>query len=998
MNFPSKNLPLLPLLIIIILMGLSGSFTDSLLANPNSKSDPSLKIVFWVGGDSHDFAELTQNLSFGLKKYTNAKIEITQNPDFLLAIPSDRPDVIMMLHDYPDTEGVLNHQQKKHLLQWVHEGTGVVALNSSFQSFHTWKNINELYGAKTVGNLQSPTEIEITIQDSSHPILDDIPRTIQMVSQFYSVKEISKDCQIIATHRNQGTSDALPAIWTRRFGQGRIVTILPGHKPQNYKIDAFQRLIANSIVWTADKEPFAKKKDITDDFIVPDGFKVERLAEGPYLANPLTMTLDDHSNLYISNAHSYRRNWWLAKKQKFPPSNPIVRLTLDHQDQLQDYQIVASGFDNPVLGMALKGNEFYYTNLNKLVLTQVDQLGRVCDENKILIRDQAEPWNPFGMYRLKFGMDDLLYMNIGDHAIKLSNANEKIRTRNDKGGSGISLRFNKDGKNLDLINQGMRAPFTMDFDPFGRLWVISNGEPRCNVLINPVKGADYRFRKARKRDFQALTGKHPLAPPVWETPLGAHTSVIPYYSNALPERYWGKLFLVNWGRHGFPARLNEILLLSHDSRGKITDSEVFITAKEPLFRPTQMMVAPDGNFYVLDWFGKDDENDLTGRLLKISYTGKISTQTGVGLDSKNHHHRKVEKERLLKAGPSSLPAVETYLKSKNPVTACEALWVLRRCNWKNRESVIKSALNHQNWRVRRLAVEILIATNLHNDSFCRKMAQDVDPEVQMEAVFGLQDPIEIGQILTEILPQGVADIQRLRYQAAIYLARHGSVLQIENLVKNQNQNIRLAGLIALDEAMYTLSNKYNNTRLKEIPDLMVKLVNTDIALKEITGIAARWPTHGIHQKISLKLINDLKKEKNQDSFTDLLSLLKSIKSHKTPEVQTLSLDWIKNFAKVSPDDLSPRQEKLLSILIEINGVSQLSDPVIKHMIKGKKLAPSLKNIGNQSNRYLVESILHPSKVVKTGYLVGDQSMMPAGLEKTMSESELVDLIAYLKTL
>ena len=95
----------------------------------------------------------------------------------------------MILHDYPDTEGVLNDQQKKHLLQWLHEGTGVVALNSSFKSFYIWENINESLGAKTVGNSQSPTNIKIIIQDSSHPILDDIPSTIQMVSQFYSLKE-----------------------------------------------------------------------------------------------------------------------------------------------------------------------------------------------------------------------------------------------------------------------------------------------------------------------------------------------------------------------------------------------------------------------------------------------------------------------------------------------------------------------------------------------------------------------------------------------------------------------------------------------------------------------------------------------------------------------------------------------------------------------------------------------------------------------------------------
>lgn len=1140
-----------PLIPLLIAYSLSAHF---LLAINSPKNLEPINIVLWVGGASHDFAGVTKNLLHGLEDYTNANIKVTDNPNFLLAIPSDRPDIILMFHNHSQTKGTLNNLQKKHLLQWVHEGTGVVALHSSCQLFSDWANGKELFGATPVRFLQSPENVEINIQNPSHPIVDRIPSSINMFSKPYSVKQIAKDCEVIATHKQKGETESYPAIWTRRFGQGRVVTILPGSIPQNYKIASFQHLIANSIDWANEKDPYPKKRDITKDFIVPDGFKVELIAEEPYLANPLTMTLDDQGNLYISNAHSYRRDWWLAEKQKFFPSNPIVRLTLDANDQLQDCQLVASGFDNPVLGMALKGNHLYYTNLNKLVHTQVDHKGRICDQGKILIRDQAKPWNPFGMYRLKFGMDDQLYMNIGDHRIKLSNATEKIHLRDDLGGSGISLRFNQDGTNLELINQGMRAPFTMDFDPFGRLWVISNGEPRCNVLINPVKGADYRFRKNRKRDFEALTGKHPLAPPVWETPLGAQTSVIPYYSDALPQKYWGKLFLVNWGRHGFPALLNEIKLLHHDGRGKIIGSEVFITAKEPLFRPTQMMVAPDGNFYVLDWFGKDDENDLTGRLLKISYTGKTSPPKELGLESNNHYQRKTEKERLLRVGPSALPTLRKYIESKNPVTACEALWVLRRCDWENRESLIKSALNHQNWRVRRLAVEVWTATNKQDDSFCRKMAQDEDPEVKMEAVFGLQDPTEICQILTEILPQGVADIQRLRYQAAIHLARHGSVSQIENLVKSENHNIRLTGLVALDEAMYTLSNNYEDRRLKEIPSLVLSLLNDDIALQEIVGIAQRWLTSGIHQKISLKLVKDLEQPITQESFIERLVMLQSIGLHKTTEVQALCLDKIKSFDNLMPDQLSPKQEKLLAILIEINGVAQFSDPIIKHMISEKKLnpsiidqivndlseqptrqdlikemvlerkfqedlriklltafqnihnlfdevfwkqmllssektlvvaalrlihlhpnqeravtlirdiektiftthgqslqsdldfalsrdryydglgkrvinkiasgnpslghqsfmsrtcyachgpetpeelAPSLKDIGTQPNPYLVESILHPSKVVKTGYLVGDRSLMPAGLEKTMSEAELVDLIAYLKTL
>jgi putative heme-binding domain-containing protein len=105
------------------------------------------------------------------------------------------------------------------------------------------------------------------------------------------------------------------------------------------------------------------------------------------------------------------------------------------------------------------------------------------------------------------------------------------------------------------------------------------------------------------------------------------------------------------------------------------------------------------------------------------------------------------------------------------------------------------------------------------------------------------------------------------------------------------------------------------------------------------------------------------------------------------------------------------------------------------------LAPSLKGIGGQKVEYLIESVLFPSKVIKTGFeaetvnrtngkiyiglvkedgdflrvlnqdfevripkkevesrTVSRVSIMPEGQEQVMSRREFVDLIAYLATL
>jgi type 1 glutamine amidotransferase len=44
-------------------------------------------------------------------------------------------------------------------------------------------------------------------------------------------------------------------VWTRDYGKGRVVTILPAHWPEAYKLPEFQQLIANSVRWVAKEKP-----------------------------------------------------------------------------------------------------------------------------------------------------------------------------------------------------------------------------------------------------------------------------------------------------------------------------------------------------------------------------------------------------------------------------------------------------------------------------------------------------------------------------------------------------------------------------------------------------------------------------------------------------------------------------------------------------------------------------------------------------------------------
>ncbi|MEZ6076994.1 MAG: hypothetical protein R3C56_15395 [Pirellulaceae bacterium] len=141
----------------------------------------------------------------------------------------------------------------------------------------------------------------------------------------------------------------------------------------------------------------------------------------------------------------------------------------------------------------------------------------------------------------------LVYLCVGDHPTN-PGPTTGVAVR---GNTGAVFRFKPDGSNIELLVQGMRVPFSFDIDPFGELWVLSNSEGNPNRLIHAIVGGDYHFQ-TRAVDWPWLAGKHPLAPPVWENPPGAHTAVLAYYSSAFP-RVLGQLARGQLGRSRLPV-------------------------------------------------------------------------------------------------------------------------------------------------------------------------------------------------------------------------------------------------------------------------------------------------------------------------------------------------------------------------------------------------------------------------------------------------------------
>src|SRR5205807_7336 len=171
---------------------------------------------------------------------------------------------------------------------------------------------------------------------------------------------------------------------------------------------------------------------------------------------------------------------------------------------------------------------------------------------------------------------------------------------------------------------------------------------------------------------------------------GAHTQLLRYYGAAFPEAYQGNLLCDNWGAHGFAGPNRCIFRFVPDQRGDITVKEALLSCKDPHFRPSHIVLDPDGNLLIADWYGRDDESDMTGRIWRLKYVGKdrppipaVDWKSDAGvvaaLASPHHLIRAKAMEELLARGNSVVERVARFAgSSKSALGAAQALWTLWR--------------------------------------------------------------------------------------------------------------------------------------------------------------------------------------------------------------------------------------------------------------------------------------------------------------------------------
>jgi len=453
--------------------------------------------------------------------------------------------------------------------------------------------------------------------------------------------------------------------------------------------------------------------DLTRQFEVAEGTRVTLWAESPQLYNPTAIDIDAEGRLWVAEAVNYRQ--WRGRNpgKHFDEGDRIVVLQDTNADGMADTSTVFvqdKDLTAP-LGIAVIGNEVYVScSPNLYVYRDIDG-DLKADEREVFLTGWGGHDHDHGLHSVVAAPGGgLLWCagNAGPHVVQdasgwnlrsgsqyngggASNPGNRAGLKSDDGKlwtGGIIGRIGDDGKDMQVLAHNFRNQYEVAADSFGELYTFDNdddGNQGCRVVAL-LEGGDYGYFgrngastwNADRRPSQSTLTAHwhqddpGVMPFGTGTGAGGPTGVAVYEGTYLPD-LMGAVFTADAGRS---------LVFAHQP--KLNGAEVKLTSKiliQPSkqhggdrghwFRPSDVVVGPDGSIYISDWYDPGvgghgaGDREAYGRIVRLSPEQAAMSygMLNTGLDSPSPNVRASAERALLADEANIPPALPNDLRS-----------------------------------------------------------------------------------------------------------------------------------------------------------------------------------------------------------------------------------------------------------------------------------------------------------------------------------------------
>lgn len=389
-------------------------------------------------------------------------------------------------------------------------------------------------------------------------------------------------------------------------------------------------------------------------YFAPEGFKIDIVAEAPDVINPVGMTFGPDGTLYVLEWVEVPADMMPKEKKAFTFDTKIEFTYKDGTKRA--VLIMRKPTKDRVKTLGYNAKKGVYDS-NKVILEEELPSSILVHDGWLYVSGQgtvrrykqldggkwgkqeviAQGFCGFHHHQvsgLTIGNDGWLYITSGDddNFVEGSDGSRATVLR-----TGAIFRCRPDGSKLHTHSIGYRNPYRdVAFDANFNMFHVDNDNEDgskwtgCRLMHIP-EGVDFGWRlrpgaNCCQPDFlrSAVYGESPgKVAPMLKTGRGAPAGLLIYNDTFLPPDYRGLLYYPDVFRRVIRAYAVE----KAGATFEVTHEFEFLRSNDPLFRPCQMVLGPDGAMYICDWrtdsggAGKLWGDGKNGRIYRVSWRG-----------------------------------------------------------------------------------------------------------------------------------------------------------------------------------------------------------------------------------------------------------------------------------------------------------------------------------------------------------------------------------------
>ena len=223
-----------------------------------------------ISGGRHPYEESTPVLERFLKG-AGHDITVTEDPSVLANAPDlNSYDALVFntrRENIPDFgEWALSSSEQNGMKDFISSGKGFVCLHISTCLPGGWPEYHDITGGGWIsGTSFHPPygRFTVNISNSGHPGVNGVAE-FATDDELYMGLAITEGNDVFLTgHTENGThpwgparapkdmpGGTFPLGWTRRYGQGKVFTLLLGHDGKSFESPEFQQIVLNGVNWS----------------------------------------------------------------------------------------------------------------------------------------------------------------------------------------------------------------------------------------------------------------------------------------------------------------------------------------------------------------------------------------------------------------------------------------------------------------------------------------------------------------------------------------------------------------------------------------------------------------------------------------------------------------------------------------------------------------------------------------------------------------------------